>query len=73
MHLLSSIQQTVNVFQVIFVCACTREEGVLLEVLDAILTQSVLSAANESANQIFRLLRNICDLLWELESLLFKT
>lgn len=53
--------------------ACTREEGVLLEVLDAILTQSVLSAANESANQIFRFLRNICDLLWELESLLFKT
>lgn len=35
---------------------CTGKERVLFEVLNAVLSQSVLSAANESANEIFRVL-----------------
>lgn len=51
---------------------CTSKEGVLLEVLNAVLTQSVLAAANEPANQVLRVLRHVRHLLWELESLLCK-
>lgn len=52
--------------------ACTSEEGVVLEVLNAVLAQSVLSTANEPTNQILCVLRHVCYLLWELESLLCK-
>lgn len=42
----------------------------VLEVLDAVLTQPVLPAADESADQVFGLLRHVSHLLGELESLL---
>lgn len=42
----------------------------VLEVLDAVLAQSVLSAADESADQVLGLLRHVGHLLGELESLL---
>ena len=48
----------------------TREEGVLLEVFDAVLAQSVLPAADESANQVLGFLRHVGHLLRELEPLL---
>lgn len=48
----------------------TSEERVVLEVLDAVLTQSVLSAADESADQVLGLLRHVSHLLGELEPLL---
>lgn len=51
---------------------CTNEEGVVLEVLNAVLAQSVLSTANEPTNQILCVLRHVCYLLWELKSLLCK-
>lgn len=49
---------------------CTGEERVVLEVLDAVLTQSVLSAADESADQVLGLLGHVSHLLGELEPLL---
>lgn len=52
---------------------CTSEERVVLEVLDAVLAQSVLSAADEPTDQILCVLGHVCDLLWELESLLCRT
>lgn len=52
---------------------CTNEEGVVLEVLNAVLAQSVLSTANEPTNQILCVLRHVCDLLRELKSLLCET
>lgn len=42
----------------------------VLEVLDAVLTQAVLSAADESTDQVLGLLGHVCHLLGELESLL---
>lgn len=51
---------------------CTSEERVMFEVLNAILAQSVLSTANEPTNQILCVLRHICNLLRELETLLCK-
>lgn len=51
---------------------CTSEERVVLEVLNAVLAQSVLSTANEPTNQILCVLRHVCYLLRELETLLCK-
>lgn len=51
---------------------CTSEERVVLEVLNAVLAQSVLSTANEPTNQILCVLRHVCYLLRELEPLLCK-
>lgn len=48
----------------------TNEEGVVLEVLNAVLAQSVLSAADEPADQVLGVLRHVGDLLRELEALL---
>lgn len=48
----------------------TSEERVVLEVLDPVLTQPVLSAADESTDQVLGLLRHVSHLLGELESLL---
>lgn len=42
----------------------------LFKVLNAILAQSMLSTAYETANQILCILWHVCYLLWELESLL---
>lgn len=52
---------------------CTDEEGVVLEVLNAVLAQSVLSTANEPADQILGVLGHVGDLLGELEALLRRT
>lgn len=48
----------------------TDEEGMVLEVLDAVLTQPVLSTANEPTNQVLGVLGHVRYLLGELESLL---
>lgn len=48
----------------------TGEERVVLEVLDAVLAQAVLSTADEATDQVLGLLRHIRHLLGELEPLL---
>lgn len=50
-----------------------RKERVLFEVLDAILTQPVLSAADESADQVFGIFRDVRHMSRKLEPLLWET
>lgn len=43
----------------------------LLEVMDAILAKPVLPAADKPADQVFGILRHLCDIGRKLEPLLF--
>lgn len=44
----------------------------LLEVLDAVLTQPVFAATDQPSDQIFGVLRDICNMGGELEPLLWE-
>lgn len=52
---------------------CTSEERVVLEVLNAILSQPVFPTADEPTNQILGVFRHVSDLLRELETFLHDT